>query len=313
MDRGSAFGNATAALDFSRFSFTRPFLFPQPPSLSLHPRCSPATLSARVSRSRERETGIFVSDSLHPPPPALPPPPPPPPSALLFFLARPAYSAAVWLGSTFQNVCKRPEHPAHPNTVHTLEKVESLSFSHPLACSSPIILPLAAAVLDFHANTRDDERRVCVCVCVCVSGEIRGERKRWKEEGEVDPTVVVMGRRSRSSLNFHRTVPRWGPVGVVTIDSWPQLFRRLKKERLESSGVERHLFPTYISVCSRGQTTASLPTIWGHFTCFLTRLSRVVPFASPNIDSFAVDREHTRLFSSSTLLDHFCFFHPQYR
>ena len=120
-----------------------------------------------------------------------------------------------------------------------------------------------------------------MCVCVCEWRNPRRKKTRWKEEGEVDPTVVVMGRRSRSSLNFHRTVPRWGPVGVVTIDSWPQLFRRLKKERLESSGVERHLFPTYISVCSRGQTTASLPTIWGHFTCFLTRLSRIVPFASP--------------------------------
>lgn len=37
-----------------------------------------------------------------------------------------------------------------------------------------------------------------------------------------------------------------GPAGVVTIDSWSQLFRRLKKERLESSGwkdiLSRHIF-----------------------------------------------------------------------
>lgn len=37
-----------------------------------------------------------------------------------------------------------------------------------------------------------------------------------------------------------------GPVGVVTIDSWPQLFRRLKKERLETRGWKdippRHIF-----------------------------------------------------------------------
>ena len=41
------------------------------------------------------------------------------------------------------------------------------------------------------------------------------------------------------------------PVGVVTIDSWSQLFHRLKKERLEFWG-EKTSFPTHIFICPKG-------------------------------------------------------------
>ena len=44
----------------------------------------------------------------------------------------------------------------------------------------------------------------------------------------------MIGRRSRPREIFAGLYR--GPVGVVTIDSWPQLFHRLKKERLESWG-----------------------------------------------------------------------------
>lgn len=53
-------------------------------------------------------------------------------------------------GSTFQNVCKRPEHPAHPNTVHPAEK------SYP---SAPAISRVFLSRLTSPAVRRDNRRR----------------------------------------------------------------------------------------------------------------------------------------------------------
>lgn len=42
--------------------------------------------------------------------------------SLFRFLFLPGQHIRRGGGSTFQNVCKRPKHPAHPNTVHPAEK-----------------------------------------------------------------------------------------------------------------------------------------------------------------------------------------------
>lgn len=133
----------------------------------------------------------------------------------------------------------------------------SLSLSFTLSRDSSLAdYPSPYRVLDFHASTRDDERKAKFFV-----------EKRRGEKVE-QPTMVVMGRRSRSSLNFQRTVPRSGPVGVVTIDSWPQLFRRLKKERLESLGGGKTSFPDIYFCLFKGPDNSHPSNNMGSFYVF---------------------------------------------
>lgn len=138
-------------------------------------------------------------------------------------------------GSTFQNVCKRPEHPAHPNTVHPAEK----SYPSVVAISrvflSRLTSPAAAR------NNRERARKIVA-------------RKRSSAFYRATRVPLTL-RQGELAQRHHIFVGLYrGPVGVVTIDSWSQLFRRLKKERLESWGGKTS-FPDIYFCLSKGLGT----------------------------------------------------------
>lgn len=191
----------------SVFILPRTTLYSLSPTILHHPRLSPA-------RNRDRHFCF-------------------PPCSPLFSCSASIFGDGG--GSTFQNVCKRPEHPAHPNTVHTKEKVAS----HPPASSTDYFFSPSRLV----AHSIFTRLRTIPRVTVIRFG---WKDRMWVKRGWI---WIVIGRRSRPREIFAGLYR--GPVGVVTIDSWPQLFRRLKKERLESWGGKTS-FPEHIFLFVRG-------------------------------------------------------------
>lgn len=114
-------------------------------------------------------------------------------------------------GSTFQNVCKRPEHPAHPNMVHPAEK------SHPFVPTISWVFLLRLTSPTVTWNHRRHPRKIGI-----------DETLFAREVALVSIRQYKLAKRHCVLAGLYRS-----PVGVVTIDSWSQLFRRLKKERLE--------------------------------------------------------------------------------
>lgn len=181
------------------------------------------------------------------------------PRAPLFSAARPAYSVRGG-GSTFQNVCKRLEYPAHPNMVHTLEKIvlSSTSFHD--------CFLLLRSRGHCEKEWEGEGERKCKKYESVVTRKVGG----WR----VKRVVFVAWRRSRSMLHFRETVPGSGRRSyhrfvAATVSSF-------KKGTPRVLGDGKTSFPDIYFCLSKGPGN-SLRTIWGHFTCFLTWAQVVGP------------------------------------